>query len=157
MTAYQGIPQIRYREHRDVSWQERAVCTTADPELFSACETNPDAVMDAKRICRRCPVIAECLAHALATREPGIWGATTASERGLMKCRPPKPPRKRCVSCGGEVSGHGRSRYCSKGCSRKRSCQDCGVEFASGHRSRYCSRCRARRRVPKEYATAVSA
>lgn len=156
MVAYPGVAQIRYRPHRDVSWQAKAVCVNANPELFSACETNPDAVMDAKRICHRCPVIAECLAHALATKETGIWGATTASERGLMKCRPPKPRRKSCASCGGEVSGHGRSRYCSKACSRKRSCQDCGVEFASGHRSRFCSRCRQLRRTPKEYASAVN-
>jgi len=36
----------------------------------------------AKRICRECPVLAECRRHALAMPEThGIWGAMTPSER----------------------------------------------------------------------------
>jgi hypothetical protein len=36
----------------------------------------------AKRICRDCPVIAECREHAVRTPETyGIWGATTPRER----------------------------------------------------------------------------
>lgn len=36
----------------------------------------------AKRICARCPVVNECLEHALIRPERyGIWGGTTADER----------------------------------------------------------------------------
>ena len=37
---------------------------------------------EARRLCRRCPVRDECLAHAVAHNEPvGIWGGLTPSER----------------------------------------------------------------------------
>jgi WhiB family transcriptional regulator, redox-sensing transcriptional regulator len=36
----------------------------------------------AKRVCRGCPVRAECAAHALTVREPyGVWGGFTEAER----------------------------------------------------------------------------
>jgi WhiB family redox-sensing transcriptional regulator len=36
----------------------------------------------AKTICGRCPVIAECAAHALAVREPyGVWGGMSEDDR----------------------------------------------------------------------------
>jgi WhiB family redox-sensing transcriptional regulator len=36
----------------------------------------------AKEMCRRCPVMAECRAHALnAVESYGIWGGLSASER----------------------------------------------------------------------------
>jgi WhiB family transcriptional regulator, redox-sensing transcriptional regulator len=36
----------------------------------------------AKRVCRTCPVRAECAAHALTVREPyGVWGGFTETER----------------------------------------------------------------------------
>lgn len=38
----------------------------------------------AKRICRRCPVITQCLAWAIETGEAwGIWGGQTPEERGV--------------------------------------------------------------------------
>jgi len=61
-------------------WPERALCAEADPELFypEARETAPEA----KSICRVCEVRADCLAAALANREPhGIWGGLTYRER----------------------------------------------------------------------------
>ncbi|CAN5555799.1 hypothetical protein BH24ACT13_BH24ACT13_01820 [soil metagenome] len=39
----------------------------------------------AKAVCARCPVIAECAAHALQVREPyGVWGGLTEDERELV-------------------------------------------------------------------------
>ena len=39
----------------------------------------------AKAICRCCPVIAECLDHALRVREPyGVWGGHTEDERARL-------------------------------------------------------------------------
>lgn len=40
---------------------------------------------DALRLCAECQVLDECLAHALATGEDGIWGGTTARERRAMR------------------------------------------------------------------------
>ena len=61
-------------------WPERALCAEADPELFypEARETAPEA----KSICKVCEVRADCLAAAIANREPhGIWGGLTYRER----------------------------------------------------------------------------
>jgi WhiB family redox-sensing transcriptional regulator len=46
---------------------------------------------NAKRICRDCPVLRECLSHAIQAKETyGIWGATTPKERvALQRCMPP--------------------------------------------------------------------
>lgn len=39
----------------------------------------------AKKMCRQCPVITQCRAHALQVGEPyGIWGGLSESERELM-------------------------------------------------------------------------
>jgi WhiB family redox-sensing transcriptional regulator len=39
----------------------------------------------AKEMCRRCPVMAQCRAHALEVGEPyGIWGGLSESERDLL-------------------------------------------------------------------------
>jgi hypothetical protein len=36
-------------------------------------------------MCRQCPVVAQCRAHALAVGEPyGIWGGLSESERELL-------------------------------------------------------------------------
>jgi len=43
-------------------------------------------VTEAKWWCRRCPVIEECLLHAVTWPEPfGTWGGLTASERGPIR------------------------------------------------------------------------
>ncbi len=40
------------------------------------------AAKEAKRICRACPIIAECRAYALRNAEPwGVWGGMTLAER----------------------------------------------------------------------------
>jgi WhiB family redox-sensing transcriptional regulator len=67
-------------------WQLRASCLGHPLEVFfpdddarSSLRRREDA---AKRICRQCPVVAECRDHALRTPEHhGIWGAMTARER----------------------------------------------------------------------------
>ena len=42
-------------------------------------------IAQAKAICQQCPVIAECLDHALRVREPyGIWGGRSEDERAAL-------------------------------------------------------------------------
>ena len=39
----------------------------------------------AKEMCRQCPVMAQCRAHALEVGEPyGIWGGLSETERELL-------------------------------------------------------------------------
>ena len=67
-------------------WRYRARCRTGyDPNTwFPAGMTGPFALQTehAKSICRHCPVVQECRAFALETRQTdGVWGGTDADER----------------------------------------------------------------------------
>lgn len=61
-------------------WVIDALCAQTDPEAFF-----PEiggAHRAAKAVCRRCPVINECLEHALTNGEHyGVWGGTSETER----------------------------------------------------------------------------
>jgi WhiB family redox-sensing transcriptional regulator len=70
----------------DWTWQQRGSCRNMPTELFfpedGARRHRSATEQRAKRICRDCPVVAECREHAFAIGEPfGIWGATTALDR----------------------------------------------------------------------------
>jgi WhiB family redox-sensing transcriptional regulator len=68
-------------------WQYEGACREADPETFFS----PDAERGprrrareaaAKAMCAVCPVVQQCLEHALAVREPyGVWGGLNINER----------------------------------------------------------------------------
>lgn len=85
---YSSTPAYR----PDDNWQASALCAQTDPALFF-----PDAggnTNAAKRICRTCPVQAECLAEALKHgHRYGILGAH--SERELRQMRPALPAGNR--------------------------------------------------------------
>lgn len=67
-----------------VTWQDRALCAQADPEVWFPDPGN--AVVIARRICRRCPVQAQCLEYALDHNERfGVWGGTSEAERREIK------------------------------------------------------------------------
>lgn len=54
-------------------WMQNARCATTDPDLFFPDEGGSSVA--AKRICRTCPVINECLEYATRTRQNvGVWG-----------------------------------------------------------------------------------
>ncbi len=67
-------------------WQERALCAQTDPDAFF-----PDkggSTREAKRICARCEVKADCLDYALGHDERfGIWGGLSERERRKLKRR----------------------------------------------------------------------
>lgn len=67
------------------AWRTRAACRREDPELFFPVGTAGPARLQAeqaKAVCRRCQVTAECLTWAVRTgQQHGIWGGTTAEER----------------------------------------------------------------------------
>ena len=67
-------------------WQERALCSQTDPEAFFP--EKGGSTREAKRICNRCEVRAECLEYALGHDERfGIWGGLSERERRRLKRR----------------------------------------------------------------------
>ncbi|MDQ1034222.1 WhiB family redox-sensing transcriptional regulator [Streptomyces sp. V3I8] len=72
-------------------WREDAECRTVDPDLFFPIgNTGPALVQieDAKSVCRRCPVQAQCLEWALETGQSiGVWGGRSEGERRALRRR----------------------------------------------------------------------
>jgi WhiB family transcriptional regulator, redox-sensing transcriptional regulator len=67
-------------------WADGALCAETDPELFFP--ENGGSVRDAKQVCSRCPVRAECLAYALDTNQRfGVWGGLSERERRQIRRR----------------------------------------------------------------------
>lgn len=76
------------------SWQFQGECKDYPIEMFFPdgrgrhLQRLEDA---AKRICRKCPVLASCRDHALRAPEAyGIWGALTSRERAHLLSTPPE-------------------------------------------------------------------
>lgn len=74
-----------------MSWRQSAACLSQDPELFFPVGTSGPAVRqveEAKGVCRRCPVVSECLTWALEVGvDHGVWGGQTEEERRALKRR----------------------------------------------------------------------
>ncbi|MET0967056.1 MAG: WhiB family transcriptional regulator [Nakamurella sp.] len=72
------------------NWQLAAACRGMDSSTFfhPPEERNlarKQRIEQAKAICRACPAITECLAHALRVQEPyGIWGGQSEDERAAL-------------------------------------------------------------------------
>ena len=68
-------------------WQYKGACNEADPEVFFSPQAERGArrrqrEATAKSYCARCPVIEQCLQHALSVREShGVWGGLSTDER----------------------------------------------------------------------------
>lgn len=74
-----------------MDWRKRAACRDEDPELFFPVGDVGPALLqiaEAKAVCRRCPVVDECLSWALTMGEDdGVWGGTSADERRVIRRR----------------------------------------------------------------------
>jgi WhiB family transcriptional regulator, redox-sensing transcriptional regulator len=68
-------------------WAPQGACVKAEPDALFV---RGAAQQSAKKVCVRCPVIAECLADSLDNRtEFGVWGGMTERQRrALLKRRP---------------------------------------------------------------------
>lgn len=65
------------------NWSEDAACVGIHDAFFPE-QGHP--ATPALRVCRRCPVRAECLEVALANKEDdGIWGGTTPRQRRAIR------------------------------------------------------------------------
>lgn len=74
-----------------MDWRHRAICREEDPELFFPIGTKGPALLQleqAKAVCRRCPVMTQCLQWALENgEEGGVWGSLSEDERRVLKRR----------------------------------------------------------------------
>ena len=79
---------VRTTDNRK-AWRERAACRDVEPETFFPTATTGPArdaqVAEAKAVCTRCPVRAECLTEALARIPYGIAGGLTEDERRQLR------------------------------------------------------------------------
>ncbi|HYO84970.1 MAG TPA: WhiB family transcriptional regulator [Dermatophilaceae bacterium] len=76
-------------------WTPSAACRRSEPDALFV---QGAAQQEAKLICQRCPVVAECLADALDNRtEFGVWGGMTERERRAILRRHPSMPSWRAV------------------------------------------------------------
>ena len=85
----------------DWDWQLSAACRGMDVDAFyhpagERLDEKTARINQAKQICRRCPVINQCAAWALRTREPyGVWGGLSEAERadilGVRSLKYPAP------------------------------------------------------------------
>jgi WhiB family redox-sensing transcriptional regulator len=72
----------------DTPWDEYAACRNRDPEIFFPIGTTGAAlqqISEARAICARCQVSADCLDEALRLgQNHGVWGGTTPEERRVL-------------------------------------------------------------------------
>lgn len=76
---------------RSTDWASRGACRDAEPDLFfPITSAGPGLVQiaEAKAVCARCTVRAQCLAYALETgQDCGVWGGTSEEERRAMRAQ----------------------------------------------------------------------
>lgn len=76
-------------------WQLLGRCRGTDAELFFHPEGERGPRRSrretaAKAVCRDCPVLLRCRAHALSAREPyGVWGGLSEQDREAVACAGP--------------------------------------------------------------------
>jgi WhiB family transcriptional regulator, redox-sensing transcriptional regulator len=67
-----------------VTWHDFALCAEADPECWFP--EKGGSTREAKKICARCPVRAQCLEYALGNDlRFGIWGGLSEQERRRLQ------------------------------------------------------------------------
>lgn len=86
-------------QETDLDWEDLAACrNVADATEIFFSEELAD-IIEAKRTCADCPVIAPCLEGAISRAEPcGVWGGQLFSDGKIQtqkrrRGRPPKVPR----------------------------------------------------------------
>ena len=69
-------------------WRDRAACLgIANSDIFFPIGRDPQAAEDAKDVCRRCPVVRDCLTFALTHEVSGVWGGTSDGDRDDLRAR----------------------------------------------------------------------
>lgn len=67
-----------------LDWMDSAACAQVGGDIWHPAKASNTAT--AKKVCRRCPVTAECLQHALNLDEQlGVWAGTTPTARARLR------------------------------------------------------------------------
>lgn len=56
-------------------------------DLVDAAFKHPGRADELRKLCRRCPIAAACLDHAMSQREAGVWGGTSPNARTRARPR----------------------------------------------------------------------
>ena len=76
----------------NTKWMNSGACK-GNQEMFFE-ETHLKTVRAARAICASCVVKLECLNHAIANKEVGVWAGTTTNERAKMMRKSKKESAK---------------------------------------------------------------
>lgn len=131
--AADQLPTIDLGDLAGQTWRTRAACRTVPTDqlwIFWPNRGDTRAVDAARTVCTHCPVADECVAHAVAAGEHGVWAGTTDRERMAMRSgrRPvaphlnPRPVDKRrpCGHCGELfLPWAATTRFCSRSCAMR--------------------------------------
>ena len=91
------------------------------------------AIDAAKAICRdNCPIINECLQHALTNNEHGVWGGTDEKERAAIKRRATRKKANTPQACGDKAGTRAGARSHTN--AGERQCTECRTAQASYER-----------------------
>ncbi len=71
-----------YVESKVSQWMQHGNCRSA--EFIVLADTKAEKEIS-KKTCQGCPVISDCLDHALKNNEYGIWAGTTEKDRRNIK------------------------------------------------------------------------
>lgn len=148
-----------------MDWRHRAACIGIDPELWFPVGTGGPALLqtqEAKAVCARCPVNAECLDWALEMGvSDGVWGGLSENERRVLN-QPPAPAASVLPPgewCNGKTHQHLRTKENTyRGANNSWVCRDCDRLRQRNERERRNARVRERRaerRRERESRTAV--
>jgi hypothetical protein len=110
-------------------WTDGAVCANVDPELFFPAAGDNASLYRAKALCATCPVIAECLAYAVANHVEGIWGGTSTRTRSAM--RGPRAHQPQPIAHGSEAGARVHRRR------GEAACESCKQAELRTRRDRY--------------------
>jgi WhiB family redox-sensing transcriptional regulator len=71
----------------DYNWQQDAACKGISLESYDLfyVSTGKSSKKETNNICGNCPVVKDCLSHALKYEEYGYWGGTTSGDRKRMR------------------------------------------------------------------------
>ncbi|MBF6399752.1 WhiB family transcriptional regulator [Nocardia cyriacigeorgica] len=100
-----------------LTWQDRAACRGADPELWFP--INIDGAGAARAVCARCPVRAQCAAMADNSRTTdGVFAGfyLPTERRQLTEYATGKPhrPLRKCETCGEKFDTINKLRQCGE-------------------------------------------
>lgn len=131
--AADDLPVIDLAALAAEEWRDRAACQfVPDDErwIFWPGKGDHQAVKAARDVCSSCPVAQECVEHAVALGEVGVWGGTTDMDRRHMRAGriavapkvtpPPEDKRRPCGHCGELfLPWTSTTRFCSRSCAMR--------------------------------------